>query len=70
MSPGQLFSDANSPKFEAANSRHCPPITAEGNMSFPMLLPVVHDQLFFTDTELVVEQLDDGVGAAQGTCSR
>lgn len=68
MRPGQVLSEVNSPKPEAANLRHCPPVTAEGSMSFTMLLPVVHDPLCFTDIELVVEHLDNGVGAAQGTC--
>lgn len=67
-SPVQVFSEVNSPKPEAANSRHFPRVTAEGSMSFTMLLPVVHDQLCFTDIELVIQHLDDGVGAAQGTC--
>lgn len=68
MSPGQVFSEVNLPKPEAATSHHCRPVTAEGNVSFTMLLPVVHDQLCFTDIELGVEHLDDGVGAAQSTC--
>lgn len=65
MSPGQVFSEVNSPKPEAANSRHCPRVTAEASMSFTMLLPVVHDQLCFTDIKLVIEHLDDGGGAAR-----
>lgn len=62
MSPVQVFSVVNSLKPEAANSCHCPPVTVEGRMSFTMLLPVVHDQLLLT--ELVIEHLADGVGAA------
>lgn len=62
MSRVQVFSEVNLLKPEAANPCHCPPVTAEGRMSFIMVLPVVHDQLLLT--ELVIEHLDDGVEAA------